>query len=822
MQRLKSMDYYVGLDMGDASVGWAVTDVHYNIFKFNGKALWGIRLFDSAKTAAEVRVFRSARRRIARTTWRLKMLQEVFAEEIAKVDSGFFMRLADSRLHVEDKREKTPFNLFVDEHYTDKEFYQQYPTMYHLRYALATQEGPFDVRLLYLAVQHIAKHRGHFLFENLDVSKVGDFATVFAEVEAYVQDELGLVDWACQDTEKLAKVLCDANLGRTAKQKLMQGLLPSKTQQGKEILKLLSGGTAKLSKVFDDEELDKCEKSSLSFQDDNLDELEPVLEAALGERYEGLLHFKAIYDWGLLAKILRLDESEKTEGEQHLLSECKVRVYEEHKHDLAVLKAMLKGKPMYNKVFRKENDDSYAKYIKGGKSQEEYCKALGKQLEGVATYKAKMKALTSIDAAQNDEERLLFRIANGLAFPKQTTKDNGIIPIQVHLVELQCILDRAEKYMPFLRNVDEQGISVREKIKQIVKFRIPYYVGPLAGTKLSREQGRCWVVRSKEKVYPWNFNQVVNLEESAEKFITNMTAKCTYLIGEDVLPKESLLYSEFMVRNALNNLTIDGERLPVSLLQKIYQQLFLNKTSKVTKKALASFLKQENVAYEDIGGIDDKINASMKAYNDFRRIFGAEYIEPHREQIENIIRWITLFCEEKKMLETKIRSSYPEIPDDKIKAIKKLKYKDWGRLSKTLLSSDAIAYVDEATGECITIISALRQTNQNFMELLSKNCRYGFIDKIEAFNSGRQGKVDKLTYKVVDELYVSPAVKRSIWQTLTILEEIKKIMGHEPKRIFIEMARSKEESKRTDSRLKKLQELYRHRPERLCVRPASV
>ena len=212
MQRLKGKDYLVGLDMGDASVGWAVTDMYYNILKFNGKALWGIRLFDSAKTAVEARSFRSARRRINRTTWRLQMLQELFAPAIAKIDPGFFMRLQDSRLQVEDKREKVAFNLFIDKNYTDKEFYQQYPTMYHLRYALATQAGPFDVRLLYLAVQHIAKHRGHFLFENLDASNVSDFDAVFSELEAYVHDELTLQDWSCQNTEKLAKVLCDANL----------------------------------------------------------------------------------------------------------------------------------------------------------------------------------------------------------------------------------------------------------------------------------------------------------------------------------------------------------------------------------------------------------------------------------------------------------------------------------------------------------------------------------------------------------------------------------------------------------------------------------
>lgn len=263
------------------------------------------------------------------------------------------------------------------------------------------------------------------------------------------------------------------------------------------------------------------------------------------------------------------------------------------------------------------------------------------------------------------------------------------------------------------------------------------------------------------------------------------------------------------MRNAINNITVDGERLPVDVLEKIFKQLFLAKTSKVTKKTLERFFRQENISFQNIGGIDDKINASMKSYNDFRRIFGEDYIQLHRDEIENIIRWITLFCDEKKMLVTKIKNTYPQISDDEIKAIKKLKYKDWGRLSATLLNSSAIAYEDKAFGELVTIISALRHTNKNFMELLSSYCSYDFIGKIKEFNGSRQSSNGKLTYKDVEELYVSPSVKRSIWQTLTILEEIKKIMGCEPKRIFIEMARSKEESKRTDSRLKKLQDLYK-------------
>ena len=36
-------DYYVGLDLGSGSVGWAVTDPDYHLLRSHGKALWGVR-----------------------------------------------------------------------------------------------------------------------------------------------------------------------------------------------------------------------------------------------------------------------------------------------------------------------------------------------------------------------------------------------------------------------------------------------------------------------------------------------------------------------------------------------------------------------------------------------------------------------------------------------------------------------------------------------------------------------------------------------------------------------------------------------------------
>ena len=46
-------DYYLGLDMGTDSVGWAVTDENYNLIRAKGKDLWGVREFESAKKVVQ-------------------------------------------------------------------------------------------------------------------------------------------------------------------------------------------------------------------------------------------------------------------------------------------------------------------------------------------------------------------------------------------------------------------------------------------------------------------------------------------------------------------------------------------------------------------------------------------------------------------------------------------------------------------------------------------------------------------------------------------------------------------------------------------------
>lgn len=132
-----------------------------------------------------------------------------------------------------------------------------------------------------------------------------------------------------------------------------------------------------------------------------------------------------------------------------------------------------------------------------------------------------------------------------------------------------------------------------------------------------------------------------------------------------------------------------------------------------------------------------------------------------------------------------------------------MSYHGWGRFSKKFLEEITIPAPE--TGEVWNLITALWETNENLSQLLGK--KYQFSDQIKEYNEEQNNPT--LSYKTVEEQYVSPAVKRQIWQTLQVIKEIKKVMGKEPERIFVEMARESQESKRTESRKKHLMDLYK-------------
>lgn len=141
-----------------------------------------------------------------------------------------------------------------------------------------------------------------------------------------------------------------------------------------------------------------------------------------------------------------------------------------------------------------------------------------------------------------------------LSWPLQRSKDNGVIPNQIHKAELKKILENAEKHFPFLKEKDENGKTVTDKLISIFEFRIPYYVGPLSDRHKDRG-ANVWIVRKEEgRIYPWNFDDKVDREKSNEAFIDRMTNKCTYLTVRMYCLRILCFTADTWMLNELNNL----------------------------------------------------------------------------------------------------------------------------------------------------------------------------------------------------------------------------------------------------------------------------
>lgn len=787
-------NYYLGLDIGTGSVGWAVTDEIYQIPKVHGKALWGSRLFETASTAEERRINRTSRRRLRRRNQRVEWLQELFAEEINKKDPGFYRRMKESRYWAEDKldeegkRPEVPYSLFADKDYTDQEYHKQFPTIFHLRkWLMETQETP-DIRLVYLAFLHMIKHRGHFLLSG-SIDEIKEFKTTFTQFLEVVKDEeLGFDREFDQETyQQSEKILKDRELTRSAKKTRMVKALGAENICEKEWLTLITGGTAKLSNLFDDKELDETERPKLCFSDAGYEDYAGEIEAELNERYCIVESAKAVYDWAILADIL---------GEYKSISEAKVASYEKHKNDLTYLKDLVKDnlpKEEYKKLFSegKDKTTNYCAYIG---------KIPGKEFEGKKCSKEEFysylkKNIVESIADENKTKYLREEIEKGTFLPKQMIKDNSVIPYQVHLYELDKILANLKDKIPL---IEEEG----DKIRQIFTFRLPYYVGPLNGVPKSDGERTNWAERKAEKIYPWNFQEIVDEETSAQKFIRRMTNKCTYLLHEDVLPKYSLLYSKFTVLNELNNLRLNGEPLSVDLKQKIYEEVF-QKNRKVTLKKLKRCLVLEGFADRnvDITGVDGDFKSALTAYHDFKeKISGVHLSE---EQKEEIILNISLFGDARNLLKNRLKKLYPQLTDKQREDLSRLSYRGWGHLSRKFL--EGVTIESPLNGEDWTIIKALWETNENLSQLLGS--KYTFTEAIEKENGFTENA--DISYQTIEELGLSPAVKRQVWQSVLIVKEICKVQKGEPKRLFVEMAREKTDSGRTESRKKKLLDLYK-------------
>lgn len=813
-------DYYIGLDMGTNSVGWAVTDTEYNLIRKKGKDLWGVRLFKAANTAAERRINRTNRRRLQREKNRIMILRSFFDAEIRKIDPNFFERLDDSFFHLDDKKIKTPFVLFADNGYTDKEYYKEYPTIFHLRKNLIINNCTHDIRLVFIALLNMFHHRGHFLYDNIlseesSVSNEENINKLISMIEDIFEIKINV------SNEEIIKNIEVTEVSRSEKKEKILRVLSKDLSKDKialinEMAKFIAGLKGSVKKLFFYNEKESNNENDdikdFSFEDSDYKEsiikIQPVLSE---DQYNFIELLKNIHDNALLVDILR--------GEEYL-SFARVKMYEKHKKDLKLLKKKIKEVNIneYNDFFRYNSDYSYSAYVgsvnsssKAGKERRNSKKSREKVYDRIKEI-LKIDKIKKVEDIKDDDLKYIFEnIKNDDFLPKQLSNLNGVIPYQVHLKEMKKILDNAKTYLRFLNEKDETGLTISEKIIELFKFRIPYYVGPLVNVNTDEKSiGNAWSVRKESgKVFPWNFNDKIDVKASAEKFITKMTNMCTYFSNEPVLPKNSLLYEKFMLLNELNNLKINGICISSELKLNLIQDLF-KKGKKVTNKKLCDYIrKNENIDGEiDIKGIDNDFKNTLSNYAFFLEVFDKDELTDNEKEIcEDIIFKSTIYGDSKRFIKDYIKEKYIDVFTDKqINRICGKKFIGWGKLSAKLLK---LIGADKETREEKSIIKRMETENYNLMELIGGNSKFTYYEQIEKEQEKLDKNIMNITLEDLDSLYLSPSVRRMVWQTILICRELRQVMGYDPKKIFIEMARGGELNKeRKDSRLKKVRLLY--------------
>lgn len=836
-----AVDYTIGLDLGTGSVGWAVTAGNGALYHRHGIPTLGARLYPNAETAASTRMNRSQRRRLQRRRQRLDRLQELFALAMAAVDEDFFSRLRQSSLFAEDRDasfgEDARHALFNTTDFTERDYYQAFPTIWHLRKYLMESTERADLRLIYLALHNIVKYRGNFLREGehgitaQNANATDAVGTLIAALEEYLDahEEEGVS--IAPVPEEMERALDDKGTRRSDRAVLLEvALHMDDKKRAKVIARACVGYDADFSALFFG--LDKSDGTKFSLAND--EKVDEFLSVCPDDALPVFTAIQAAYSAYVLSSILKGASS---------LSQAMIDSYEQHKHDLATVKKLIKdhlGLDAYRKMFRgpktpsgdydmnKLPKGSYTAYIAGEKlankkgcSYEDFIKNL-------------RKVLSSSDAISRDprykeiEERL--NSDDGEFLAKQKTRANGAIPFQLHLEEMDAIIEHQGVHWAFL-------IDHKNELEKLVTSRIPYYVGPLntsrdplghyASNRIDPTRKFGWSKRlpgkEQERVYPWNYEDVIDVDETAERFILRATGTCTYLYGEPVLPRCSLLYEEFCVLNELNSAKwCEAGRTPRRFdwadREEMVEDLFKSRKT-VSHAMVEDWLRsREEVLSPVVSGTqgDTAFESKLNSYNDFCKILGVRRLEDDRcplsiGEIERIILWNTVF-EDRAILKRKLEAAYGDVlSGEQIRKIVKKRYTGWGRLSKKLLCEvktatplgpmsvmDILRHGDPTTGH--------HRQAMNLMETLREKS-FGFQQRIDEINEAYFGA--RGTEFCLEDMPGSPALRRTVNQAMRIIDEVVHIAGRDPARICIEIAREddyQKKGKRTSTRYQKLQD----------------
>lgn len=833
----------LGLDMGTNSLGWAVVDNSTNdLVSYHGHPMWGVRMFSESSSAEDRRKKRGARRRYQRRRQRILLLREIFQKETCDKDPYFFYRM-DQAFYVSDDRTDEGKGYLLENQKATKDFYNKYPTIWHLRYDLVTNKEKKDIRLVYLAIHHILKYRGNFLHEgaielsakpndelNMFISCIsstyeGNFEKEEDDDNAnwdkyfvveqinndkfFIDSLISIIDNYLDRSKKLTEEDQSKKRYELFADKLIRLVGEPKNILTELLPDALFKGTLDLSKnriykeIYKNQvDLDKKDLKII-FNSDDFENKISNLSSKLKEispLIEGLIYLKSIYNNYYFKDFMK--------GSSYL-SEAFIKKYNENKKDLRSLKSYYdkylsdKKNSMFrdNKVNNnfvnyighyspnEKNPDgkswSEGEIIKIEKKKSDYSEFLNKLKEDLGD------SLKKYPEAQKEADGFLKKIDDNILLQRLNNSSNSVIPMQFNKKELVAIINNQKQYYPDL--FTDINIS---HIEQIFSFKREYFIGPIDFDKNNKSKFS-WVVQKetalnkKQKIYPWNFYDVVDKKETQKNFIQRMLNHCTYLKGENdyCIPSSSISYQAFVCLQYVNKLRDSNNNLiSVDAKQQLFKDLFLsNKT--VTAKEIKEWMYQHKLG--NTASIPT-CNCNMSTYISFKNLNKYKKYEFLRleqiKEIDEIVKLMMIFSD-KETRDDILKNDY-HFGDEDIKQIKGFSYKNWGRLSDRFLNGIKIEYNDEESNEhreYNSLNNVLWFTNFNLNEILF-NSKFNFHDEIEKYNENqnidfKESDDDFLKNWMGKNVCVSPIWTRSFVQTYKLIKEVNELLKEEGKEI---------------------------------------
>lgn len=845
MLKKEEIKYNIGLDIRTDGIGWSVTDPDGKLLKNGNRHMFGTAVFDEAETNEERRRYRTQRRQRDRCRHRIEILQRLMESDVLQKDPVFYLRLDESALDREDRTVKNLYKSMPDcvfEDNTGKVKENAAIRIYQVRELLLKNRKKADIRYVYMAIAHILKHRGYITedFEGTPETMKQEAASHLEQYLRFVENNqlLQMVNVTADSVYMLLDAIANQETDEDLLVEIMRSRLLAEGQSLEAIqaaVSLLKGNTAEISKLI----LNKRKKGVISFTTLQSNQ---VYDRLSDEAAEAIAHLRSVYEWLYTTRA----EAETTPT----ISEEMNTRFRTHAEDLKELKAWFKkyanSKEYQDYFHNDENQNNYNAYTRSRTgqtnqtdkwnhcSQEAFYQNLRsiflKYPEGSASAE---KMISRMFTAEDGEV-----IPNGF-LPLQRIGLNSEIENSRHLKELEIILENQAEYYPSIRRN-------AEKIIALCTFRIPYFIGPLKqGIGSPFEPWIQYKTKNTEHIMPWELDSRIDIPSTAESFIDRATNHCTFLIGEKVLPKHSMIYEEYMLLSELNTFYVqfdDPDRpairqesieesgvdpvdkkagrknrkraLPEKIKTRLINEVFAVQ-KKVSVRSVINWLERNaypgkknlRLLTKD-GKPVEKIYATLSARIDMGNILNRK-IDPEKEpDLEKIIKWSTLYTDRKiyvSRLQSEMKGKFTE---KQLNRLAGLRYEGWGRYSRALLCDPLCEY----NGEKVSVMKLMRARHDTFMRIYHEN-KYELKTAIRDRN--REDEEREIEYNDISSMTVSPAMKRALWTAVKIINEVSRYMRKKPAHIFLRNmrdanARKRELADKNITRYEHLREYYKN------------